>query len=163
MNRAERREQRRAARLERQAAGASARTTRPRHRTAVLLRLLRFQLKLLFDGVRDLVLSPVSIGVVVIGWLLGREQQYFDALMRLGERTDAWLNLFETRQLQDVRMMNADELLDDAFRVVAGRRAAPPSAPVPVPVPDAPACEPNTPDRSEAGAGSAAEPPARDA
>lgn len=129
----------------------------PRRRLHILLRLLRFQIKLLFDGVRDVVLSPISIGVVVIGWLLGREQRYFDALMRLGERSDDWLNLFETRQLRDLPIMGADDLLDDVFSTLGERARTPFRGPVPLPKDagesaDAPVVHeaPGTPDETAA-------------
>jgi hypothetical protein len=55
-----------------------------------------FQFKLLFDGVRDLLLVPLSILAGVLGLLIGGDdpQRYFRRLLRLGRRSELWLNLF---------------------------------------------------------------------
>jgi hypothetical protein len=55
-----------------------------------------FQFKLLFDGLRDLVLSPVSIAAAVLGLIAGGDdpQRYFRRLLKIGRRTEIWLNLF---------------------------------------------------------------------
>jgi hypothetical protein len=62
--------------------------------------VLLFQLKLLFDGVRDLLLSPLSIIAAVAGLLAGGDdpQRYFRRLLHLGRRTEIWLNLFGHRR-----------------------------------------------------------------
>lgn len=63
----------------------------------VLLRdLIIFQLKLLLDGLKDVVLSPLAIGAVALDILApgDRTGRSFYAVMRLGERFDSWLNLF---------------------------------------------------------------------
>jgi hypothetical protein len=55
-----------------------------------------FQLKLLADAVRDLVLSPVSIVAGVIDLISGREPpgRSFYRVLAFGRRTDRWINLF---------------------------------------------------------------------
>lgn len=55
-----------------------------------------FQFKLLFDGIRDILLIPLSIVAGVLGLVAGGDdpQQYFRQLLRLGRRTEVWLNLF---------------------------------------------------------------------
>ncbi|WP_281560721.1 hypothetical protein [Thalassomonas sp. RHCl1] len=55
-----------------------------------------FQVKLAFDAIRDLLLSPVSIVSAVIDVIRGHQypQSYFYKVMRLGRKTDHWLNLF---------------------------------------------------------------------
>jgi len=52
--------------------------------------------KLLVDGLRDLLLSPLSILAAVIGLVLGgdRPDQYFRRVVRFGLRTEKWINLF---------------------------------------------------------------------
>jgi hypothetical protein len=63
----------------------------------VLVRdLLIFQLKLWMDGLKDLVLAPVSVGAGVLDLLLGpgRKGYRLYAVLRMGERYDLWLNLF---------------------------------------------------------------------
>jgi hypothetical protein len=67
----------------------------------VLIRdLLIFQLKLWMDGLKDIVLSPVSVVATLMDLLLGpgRNGPRLYAVLRLGERFDLWLNLFGAAQ-----------------------------------------------------------------
>jgi len=69
----------------------------PRISKHVLIRdLLIFQMKLWMDGLKDLVLAPVSIGAGVLDILLGPNEKghRLYSVLRLGERYDLWLNLF---------------------------------------------------------------------
>lgn len=68
-----------------------------------------FQFKLLFDGLRDLLLSPLSIISAIIGLLAGGDEpdRYFKQLLRLGRRSEIWLNLFAHRRHSGT----ADELV----------------------------------------------------
>jgi len=61
---------------------------------------LIFQIKLAMDAVRDLLLSPVSIMCTVLDVFSRRtlSQSYFHKLMRFGQKTDHWLNLFGNHQ-----------------------------------------------------------------
>ncbi|CAN5718872.1 hypothetical protein BH23GEM8_BH23GEM8_11790 [soil metagenome] len=66
----------------------------PRH---ILIRdLLIFQLKLTMDGLKDLLLSPLSVGAGVIDILLGPSKHGYRlySVLRFGEKYDLWLNLF---------------------------------------------------------------------
>ena len=68
----------------------------PPRRWGLLRDLLVFQAKLAFDGLRDLLLSPISL-IAAIADLLARGERpgrYFYDLMHLGRRSDAWINLF---------------------------------------------------------------------
>jgi hypothetical protein len=58
--------------------------------------VLVFQVKLLLDAVRDLVLSPVSIVAGIIDLISGDEPpgRYFYRLVEFGGQTDTWINLF---------------------------------------------------------------------
>lgn len=51
-----------------------------------------FQVKLLFDGFRDLLLVPVSLIAAFIS-LFGGSSEFYD-LLRLGRRSERWINLF---------------------------------------------------------------------
>lgn len=55
-----------------------------------------FQLKLGLDALRDILMSPVSIVLVIADVVMGSNQQqsYFNRLMRLGKKSDHWINLF---------------------------------------------------------------------
>jgi len=58
--------------------------------------LIAFQIKLAFDALRDLLLSPVSFVCAFLDIVKGNTQEnsYFHRLMNLGKQTDVWLNLF---------------------------------------------------------------------
>jgi len=58
--------------------------------------VLVFQLKLTVDGLRDLVLVPISLFAALAGLLLGGSQpaQYFHRVLQFGRRTEFWINLF---------------------------------------------------------------------
>ncbi|MGH7446051.1 MAG: hypothetical protein ACRELT_00730, partial [Longimicrobiales bacterium] len=70
----------------------------------VLLRdLLIFQVKLLLDGMKDVVLMPVTIVAAAIDIVFpGRRPGHrFYMVMALGERFDRWLNLFSASDRAD--------------------------------------------------------------
>ena len=65
-------------------------------RLQVVADLLVFQLKLLADGLRDLILSPISIAAAVAGLVAGgdRPDRYLRKVVKFGRRTERWINLF---------------------------------------------------------------------
>lgn len=98
----------------------------------VLLRdLIIFQLKLLLDGLKDIVLSPLAVGAVALDILApgDRTGRSFYAVMRLGERFDRWLNLFgaadrasaERGGLFAESRAGSDTLLGHLEKIVIGR------------------------------------------
>lgn len=62
-------------------------------RWSLIRDLAAFQVKLLADALRDLLLSPVSLVCGALD-LLAPGGGRFQALMRFGRRTDRWINLF---------------------------------------------------------------------
>lgn len=56
-----------------------------------------FQLKLGLDALRDIFMSPVSIVLVITDTIMANnhQQSYFIRLMRLGKKSDHWINLFD--------------------------------------------------------------------
>jgi hypothetical protein len=58
--------------------------------------VLLFQFKLVADGLRDLLLSPISIIAGILGLIAGGDDphQYFRRLLAIGRRSDVWINLF---------------------------------------------------------------------
>jgi hypothetical protein len=58
--------------------------------------VLLFQAKLVADGLRDVLLSPLSIVAGILGLVAGGDDphQYFRRLLRLGRRSEVWINLF---------------------------------------------------------------------
>lgn len=95
--------------------------TSPARRPSVVLRdLLIFQLKLWMDGLKDIVLSPISIGAAVLDLLLGpgRKGERFYRVLKLGERFDLWLNLYGAAgvaQRDPDGLFAASEPGDDTF------------------------------------------------
>ena len=59
-----------------------------------------FQVKLLLDGVRDVLLSPISLLATLVGLLTETERpgRYFYDLLRYGRQTDRWIDLFGAQQ-----------------------------------------------------------------
>lgn len=55
-----------------------------------------FQLKLALDGLRDILLSPISIGAALWGAVSRHDNPgyFFYRLLELGHKSDAWINLF---------------------------------------------------------------------
>ncbi|WP_159592777.1 hypothetical protein [Chelativorans xinjiangense] len=65
-------------------------------RTRLVRRVILFQVKLFADGLRDFVMSPLSIVAGVLGILFSRDPEgSYDRLMRFGRETDRWINLFD--------------------------------------------------------------------
>jgi hypothetical protein len=71
-------------------------TTISRTRWVILRDLGIFQLKLVMDGAKDLVLVPVSLTAAAldIAFPGRRPGRFFYAVVRTGERYDRWLSLF---------------------------------------------------------------------
>ena len=55
-----------------------------------------FQLKLVLDALRDLLLSPISIVAAAVDLLSGdeRERRHFYRVLGVGRSLDVWINLF---------------------------------------------------------------------
>lgn len=58
--------------------------------------VVTFQLKLIADGFRDLVLVPVSLVAAIIGLLRGgdKPEREFLQILDLGRQSERWINLF---------------------------------------------------------------------
>ncbi|MBQ74291.1 MAG: hypothetical protein CMQ20_04600 [Gammaproteobacteria bacterium] len=61
---------------------------------------IAFQFKLTLDALRDLLLSPISIVAALAGLIRRQDDpgKYFHDLLRLGHRSDRWINLFGKRE-----------------------------------------------------------------
>ena len=67
------------------------------HKSWPLIRhAIFFQLKLGLDALRDILMSPVSIVLVITDIVMANnhQQSYFIRLMGLGKKSDHWINLF---------------------------------------------------------------------
>ncbi|MCR9279022.1 MAG: hypothetical protein NXH85_13715 [Pseudomonadaceae bacterium] len=77
-------------------------------RAELALAVARFQLKLLMDGMRDILLSPISIVAGLIGILSTdpHPDRAFRRVMVWGRKSEDWINLFGYR-----KGAQSDELL----------------------------------------------------
>jgi hypothetical protein len=67
----------------------------PDGRWSLIRDVLVFQLKLGVDALRDLVLSPVSIGAALLDLVAAdRDRHLFYKVLLAGRRTEAWIDLF---------------------------------------------------------------------
>lgn len=76
--------------------------------------LLAFQLKLLLDALRDVVLSPVSLAAAVVDGLRGRRDRdgLFYRVLRLGRRSEDWIDLWAAaREPGEPTPENVDAML----------------------------------------------------
>jgi hypothetical protein len=69
-------------------------------RLHLLWDVFAFQFKLAADGLRDLILVPLSLVSAVMGLIVGGDDpyQYFRQLLKLGRRSEIWINLFGYRK-----------------------------------------------------------------
>ncbi len=97
-------------------AGAFATSKSSGQRTRLVRRVVLFQVKLMADGLRDLVMSPLSLAAGLFGLLSrdGSAEIYLDRLMRFGRDTDHWINLFDHRSAQGTdRGPSLDSIADE--------------------------------------------------
>jgi len=82
---------------EEQSAEPGARET---SRLQLLLDVFVFQFKLAADGIRDILLSPLSIISAIMGLVAGGDDphRYFRQLLHFGRRSEIWINLFGHRK-----------------------------------------------------------------
>lgn len=69
----------------------------PSKRNVLLRRVIVFQLKLAADGLRDLILLPVSMFAAIIGLLRGGDEpeKELNQVMDYGRQTEQWIDLFD--------------------------------------------------------------------
>ena len=98
--------------------------TREHDRSVVVRDMIVFQLKLVVDGLLDLVLLPASLITGLIGIIRGGPDpgSEFYALMRFGRRGERWVNLFgavkpEREPAPDAKPLSANDLDDLVTRV----------------------------------------------
>ena len=72
----------------------------PDTRIKLLWDIIVFQLKLVADGFRDLVLVPISLIAALLGFVAGGKDPavYFRQVLQFGRRTEIWINLFGFRR-----------------------------------------------------------------
>ena len=97
-------------------------------RTDLARDALLLQGKLLIDGLRDLVLVPISIVAALIDLLSGEQPagRRFYNVVQLGRRSEHWINLFgaaersphENRWDHDAETVKLDDLVEQVEKVV---------------------------------------------
>ena len=62
-----------------------------------------FQLKLMADGLRDLVLIPVSLFAAVLGFARGGDEpeRELQQVIELGRQSEVWINLFNNHDVNE--------------------------------------------------------------
>jgi hypothetical protein len=77
-----------------------------------------FQLKLMADGFRDLVLLPVSLIATIIGLLRGGDEpdREFQQVIQVGRESEQWINLFGSHDMPE--NSNAVASIDTLFTKV---------------------------------------------
>lgn len=101
---------------------AAARPISKGGRGRLIRRVILFQIKLMADGFRDVVMSPLSIAAGIFGVIFGRTdpESYLDRLMRFGRDTDRWINLFDHRDVDGADQSAClDRVADDIERAVS--------------------------------------------
>lgn len=91
---------------------------------SLVRRTVLFQFRLAADGVRDLLLSPISVIAALLGLLNPSNPSWaFDRLMGMGRISDRWINLFEQEHLHPDhdRSQTMDDLVDHLEREVKAR------------------------------------------
>jgi hypothetical protein len=81
------------------------------------------QLKLLLDALRDLLLSPLSLAATLVDLMLLKRQspRYFRAVLRLGARSDRWIDVWSggeedhvpSRESVDALLVRVEEVVRD--------------------------------------------------
>lgn len=104
-------------------------------RFPVLRDVIVFQFKLFVDGLRDLLISPVSLLAALVDLLVPGDDggRRFYAVVRYGRRTEEWINLFgaaepaepaaETKGM-DVILQDLEEMVRDPARREEARARA---------------------------------------
>lgn len=77
--------------------------TKPSKRGALIRNTVVFQLKLMADGFRDLLLLPISLIATIIGLLRGGDEpEYeFNQVIEVGRASEEWINLFGNHDVPD--------------------------------------------------------------
>lgn len=84
-------------------------------RAALVRETIVFQLKLVVDGVRDLVLIPVSLIASLMGLMRGGDEpeREFRQVLQIGRDSEQWINLFGSHAVPEDA--NATASIDALF------------------------------------------------
>lgn len=89
-------------------------------RWRVIRDLIVFQVKLALDGMRDVLLSPISLFLGIYGLLFGGRNpgKHFYRLCHLGHHTDRWINLFGAAETTVTTGASSDEWIEHAEKAL---------------------------------------------
>jgi hypothetical protein len=92
--------------------------TNPSKRGVLVRNTVVFQLKLMADGFRDLLLLPVSLIAAIIGLLRGGDEpeREFNQVIEVGRESEQWINLFGNHDVPE--NANAVASMDTLFAKV---------------------------------------------
>jgi len=94
-------------------------------RGEVFREFLLFQVKLIVDGLKDLLLSPLSMVVLVVGLIApGRTRRMWQALYSTGRGLDDWIDLFPDPESKGgaLSKQTMDSALDQTEELVRALR-----------------------------------------
>ncbi len=85
-----------------------------------LRRLLVFQLKLGFDALRDILLSPLSIILTLIDLIEGKtgKDSHFEKLLQFGRKTERRINLFNQHDKDRSRVRTVDTVVEQIEDII---------------------------------------------
>jgi hypothetical protein len=95
--------------------------TESKRRVAPLIRAVAMlQVKLLIGAARDLLLSPITLAAAFIDLvrIKNHEPQFFRNTLKVGERTEEWIDLWSHARDDDEPRENVDKLLARVEEVV---------------------------------------------
>lgn len=77
--------------------------TSPSKRVTLVRNTVVFQLKLMADGFRDLLLLPISLIAALVGLVRGGDEpeREFNQVIQVGRESEQWINLFGTHDLPE--------------------------------------------------------------
>lgn len=82
-----------------------------------------FQLKLVMDGFRDVLLSPLSIVAAIVDVVSGRKEsgRYFYRILEMGRKSEVWINLFgaaKNRQ-EELNLKSTDDYIEEIENMIS--------------------------------------------
>lgn len=87
--------------------------------------VLGFQVKLLIDALRDVVTSPLALVAAGLDLLMLKWQppRYFRGVLRLGRRSEDWIDLWSTAYDQHTQPENVDAVLNSVQALLRDPRS----------------------------------------
>lgn len=89
-------------------------------RYALIRDVLQLQLKLLLGAARDLAVVPVTLAAALLDLILSKNQppRFFHQVLRLGERSDHWIDVWSAARDEDSQRGPVDSILASVEEVV---------------------------------------------